>query len=187
MALATAVSPGSTLRARLFWLAALAAAVFVGGATFLQNRITWRAFEREALDAAGATALGVAAELLEREPTPAELDSMLEQFRQAVPTLRAVTVVRATADGTTVDSSTEARPRAEVGPLAGEAIARRELVVSPELQGPERLVAVPLEREGRPFGAVVVSLSMEAVQRVRRDSGDLFPNRFWMMSQKILD
>src|SRR5260370_23998469 len=43
----------------------------------------------------------------------------------------------------------------------------RNGAVAEVVEGGARLVAVPLERDHRPYGAVVVSISMEAVQRVR--------------------
>src|SRR5260370_7126408 len=43
----------------------------------------------------------------------------------------------------------------------------RNGAVAEVVEGGARLVAVPLERDHRPYGAVVVSVSMEAVQRVR--------------------
>src|SRR5262249_39718734 len=51
--------------------------------------------------------------------------------------------------------------------LSRQAIESRERTVSDLLPGPERMVAVPLERDHRPYGAVVVEISMGAVQRVR--------------------
>src|SRR4029079_5772941 len=46
-------------------------------------------------------------------------------------------------------------------------ITSRDRAVSDLVAGTLRLVAVPLERDHHPYGAVVVSISMEAVQRVR--------------------
>lgn len=170
----SAQSPVSrlSLRARLLWSAALSTAVVVGGTTYLQKRIVERTVESEALDAARATALGVAADLTERDalPSPAELDDLLAEFTKAVPALRALTVIRVEGGSAAIDTSTEGSPLPGVLHLAREATRQRELVVSPEWPGPARLVAVPLEREHRPYGAVVVNMSMDAVERVRRQT-----------------
>ncbi|HEY3121007.1 MAG TPA: ATP-binding protein [Vicinamibacteria bacterium] len=167
--LATATRPGVSLRARLLLLAALSTAVVVGGTTYLLESIVEKAVEDEAVEAAAASALGVAAELTEREelPTQSALDDILADFMRAVPALRGLTVVRADGDAVTVHASTDARPPIGVRTLSRQAIERREPVVSDPLPGLLRLVAVPLERDHRPYGAVVVSISTEAVEHVR--------------------
>ena len=87
---------GLSLRARLLVMWALSAALVVGGATYVQRRIIVSAVEDEAVEAAGATALGVAAELTEREglPSAAELDDLLADFQRMVPAVRGLTVTR---------------------------------------------------------------------------------------------
>src|SRR5438477_129141 len=152
-----------SLRARLLVMVALSTAVVVGATTYLQRRIIVDSVEREALDAAGATALGVAAELTEREdlPSAAEVDEMLANFSRMVPALRALTLTRLAEDGTvSVVASTDAQPPPGVRTLSRAAIEARDRAVSDMLPGPERMVAVPLERDHRPYGAVVVSISM---------------------------
>src|SRR5215831_17058869 len=76
-----------SLRVRLLLLVGLSAALVVGGTTYLQRRIVVSAVEEEALDTAGATALGVAAELTDRDvlPSSAEVDDMLGDFQRMVP------------------------------------------------------------------------------------------------------
>jgi two-component system, NtrC family, sensor kinase len=161
-----------SLRARWLLLAALGTASVVGLVTYLQTRTVEEAVEREALDGAGATALGVAADLTERDtlPTSAELEELLAGFVQAEPSVKALTVTRMAGSERAIQASTEDRPPAEMLGLAAQAVQAREMVVSEELPGPVRLVAVPLEREHRPYGAVVVTLSMNAVERVRRQT-----------------
>jgi len=161
---------GLSLRARLLVMVALSTAVVVGGTTLVQRQIIVGAVEEEAVDTAGATAIGVASELTEKEdlPTSGELDEMLADFSRMVPALRALTVTRLDPDGTVgVVASTDPRPPTGVRSLSREAIDARDRAVSELLPGPERMVAVPLERNRRPYGAVVVSISMGAVQRVR--------------------
>jgi signal transduction histidine kinase len=163
------IRTGVSLRARLLLLAALSTAVVVGGTTYLLERIIEKAVEDEAVEAAAASALGVAAELTEREGLPSQtsLDEILADFTRAVPALRGLTVMRAVEGGVEVHASTDARAPMGVRRLAREAIDRREPVVSDPLPGLMRLVAVPLEKDHRPYGAVVASISTDAVERVR--------------------
>ena len=161
-----------SLRARLLGLASLATAGLLAGAFFVQLHITGSAMEREALDTARVTALGVAADLTERSvlPTPIELEDLRTQFAETVPAVRALTLTRIVGDQSVIDTSTDPPPISETLRLVQQAIGRREPVVSDELPGHLRLVAVPLETERHPRGAVVVTMSMESVARVRRES-----------------
>jgi signal transduction histidine kinase len=167
--LAVATPPGISLRTRLLLLAALSTAAVVGGTTYLLERIIEKAVEDEAVEAAAASALGVAAELTEREglPSQAGLDEILADFTRAVPALRGLTVVRSDGAEVAVHASTDPRAPIGVRRLSRAAIGKREPVVSDPLPGLLRLVAVPLERDHHAYGAVVVSISMEAVERVR--------------------
>jgi two-component system, NtrC family, sensor kinase len=160
----------TSLRARLLWMAALSAALVIGATTFLESRIIVREVEGEALDAAGATALGVAAEIREREPLPdaSELAELQSDFTQAVPELTALTVTLRGGGRTSVYASTENEVPPELLPLAEQAVDRREMVISPEGAGSLRLVAVPLRLPHGEDGAVVVTMSMERMERVRR-------------------
>jgi signal transduction histidine kinase len=161
-----------SLRTRLSLSAALAIAVVVGGTSYLQDRITARAVEGEALDAAAATALGIAADLTEREavPTAAELEDMFGQYVNAVPAVRAVTVVGTQGARAEVEVSTESRPAKDVLALAERASRKRALVTSLLEPGDRHFVAVPLERQGASRGAVVVAFSTEAVRSVQRQT-----------------
>jgi signal transduction histidine kinase len=162
-----------SLRARLLGFTALSAALVVGGTSFLESRITLRAVEREALDSAGAAALGVATDITEREtlPTATELEELLADFAQAVPSLHSLTVLRRSGGTAVIAASTEPSPPPSFVTLAAEAMGRRELVVSEEAEAALRYVAVPLERERRATGAVVVAVAMDAVARVRTQAG----------------
>jgi two-component system, NtrC family, sensor kinase len=160
------------LRVRLLMLIALATAVVVGGTTYLEGRIIEAVVEGEAVDAAGAAALGVAADLTERDalPSAAELEDLRVEFLKAVPSLRGLTIVGLAGDSASVQATTEPDSVGGSLELARQAIQRRELVVSAESPKSMRLVAVPLERDHRPFGAVVARMSMEVVARVRRQT-----------------
>jgi signal transduction histidine kinase len=159
-----------SLRARLGVSAALVVAAVVGISSYLQARIVGQAVEAEALDAAAAIALGVSADLGEHDtpPSAAELASLLGDYRKAVPAVQSITVTNASP--ATVVASTEASVSPRVLPLGRRAVEQGELVTVAD--GPVGLhfVAVPLERQHQPYGAVVVAVGMEALGRVQGQS-----------------
>jgi signal transduction histidine kinase len=160
----------SSLRARFGISAALVVAAVVGLSTFLQARIVSRAVEAEAQDAAAAIALGVAADLGEHA-TPLstqDLVDLLADYRKAVPAVQSVTITAADPPAIVATTDTAAPPRALE--LGGQAVSRGGLVTYAD--GPMELhfVAVSLERQHRRYGAVVVAVGMDALQRVRRQS-----------------
>jgi two-component system, NtrC family, sensor kinase len=142
----------------------------VGLSTYLQARIVARAVEAEALDAAAAIALGVSADLGEHTSTPttADLVDLLADYRKAVPAVQSITVTAA-APATILASSDVTAPLRTLS-LGAQAVARRELVTYAD--GPVGLhfVAVPLERQHQPYGAVVVAVGMDPLRRVQRQS-----------------
>jgi signal transduction histidine kinase len=159
-----------SLRARLGVSAALVVAAVVGFSTFLQARIVSKAVEAEALDAAAAIALGVSADLGEHAATPtaSELGDLLADYRKAVPAVQSITVTAASPPGVVASTEVDAPARAlELGERAARA---GELVTYAD--GPVGLhfVAVPLERQPHPHGAVVVAVGMEALGRVQSQS-----------------
>ncbi len=160
----------SSLRARFGISAALVVAVVVGLSTFLQARIVSRAVEAEALDAAAAIALGVAADLGEHQawPSEADLEDLLADYRKVVPAVESVTITAASPPAVVV--ATDEKAPAPALKLGGQAVARGGLVTYAD--GPLGLhfVAVSLERQHQRYGAVVVAVGMDALQRVQRQS-----------------
>ena len=159
-----------SLRARLGISAALVVAAVVGLSTYLQARIVARAVEAEALDAAAAIALGVSADLGEHSTTPstAELVDLLADYRKAVPAVQSITIT-AVSEAAAV-ASTDPTPQPRALGLGAQAVAEGEPVTFAD--GPLGLhfVAVPLERQHRPYGAVCVAVRMDALRRVQRQS-----------------
>jgi two-component system NtrC family sensor kinase len=159
-----------SLRARLGVSAALVVAAVVGLSTYLQARIVARAVEAEALDAAAAIALGVSADLGEHPTTPstADLVDLLADYRKALPAVQSIAVTAASPSK--IVASTDVSAPARTLSLGVQAIARREIVTYAD--GPVGLhfVAVPLERQHQPYGAVVVAVGMDALRRVQRQS-----------------
>ena len=162
----------ASLRARLGISAALVVALVVGLSTYLQTRIVFRAVEGEAIDSAAAVALGVSADLGEHTTLPSteELVDLLGDYRKAVPAVQSITVTTGTAGPSAAVASSAAPPPAQALRLGRQAIRQRELVTFAD--GPEGLhfVAVSLERQRQPYGAVVVAVRMDALRRVRRQS-----------------
>ena len=160
----------SSLRARLGVSAAVVVAAVIGLSTYLQARIVARAVEAEALDAAAAIALGVSADLGERTTTPsaAELVDLLADYRKAVPAVHSITITGVHPTG--ILASTEPVPPSRALALGERAVAGGDPVTFAD--GPVGLhfVAVPLERQRRPYGAVCVAVRMEALQRVQGQS-----------------
>ena len=114
----------SSLRARFGISAALVVAVVVGLSTFLNARIVSRALEAEALDAAAAIALGVAADLGEHTtpPSTADLVDLLADYRKAVPAVASVTVTAASPPA--IVATTDATPPPRALELGQQAVAR---------------------------------------------------------------
>jgi signal transduction histidine kinase len=163
-------SGGLSLRARLGLSVAMVVAAVVSVATLLENRIVVSAVETEAMDAAAATALGLAAELSERPsfPTDADLDAMLFDFTRAVPGLRSLTVTQEGDAGEPAVVTTDDAPSPVAVAQARRAFRERKLVSTELGSSALHYVAIPLEREHRPWGAVVAAVSLEPALRVRK-------------------
>jgi len=162
---------GLSLRARLGLAVVLVVVLVVGVATLLENRIVARVVETEAMDGAAATALGVAGELGERAsfPTEGELDALLSSFTRAEPSLLSLTVTRE--HGLPAVATTDDDPAPEALALARAAVQEGRRVASAPGGTSTHYVAVPLEREHRREGAVVVGVSLEPALRVQRQTG----------------
>lgn len=160
----------SSLRARLSVSAALVIALVIGLSTYLQARIVARAVEAEALDAAAAIALGVSADLGEHTtaPSTAELVDLLADYRKAVPAVQSITVTAALPPA--VVASTEREPPSRALALGARAVTHGEPVTDAEGPVGPHLVAVPLERQRKRYGAVVVAVGMDALLRVQQQS-----------------
>jgi two-component system NtrC family sensor kinase len=161
---------GLSLRARLGFSAAVVVAVVVGLTTLIESRIVVNAVVVEAKDAAAATALGVAGELSERPafPSGADLDAVLFDFTRAEPALRSLTVTHEGPGDHPPVITTDEAPAAEALALAGRALRERRPIASDPGASPLHYVAVPLERERRTVGTLVVGVSLESAHAVRR-------------------
>jgi len=162
------LAAGWSLRTRLALLLALAIALVVGVTTYLQSRVFERTVEQELTDAARLTALAVADDLeLRAGPlTATELEGTLRQLVETLPELGSITVVMLEDGKPVVYASTATAPPASALSAGERAIGNRDLVWSSNAT-PIRVLAVPLTRGGKPFGAVSVTVSFDALFRLR--------------------
>ncbi len=157
------------LRVRLALLVTLVVALVVGASSYLQMRV----FESEISAGLEDTAIKIAvavADDVEVRPEPLNhgaLAESLREFYEAVPSLRAISVVRIAGGEPSVLVSTAAQERPEVLGLAQAAMRRDETVYSSFRA--LKLVAVPARREERRFGAVVVTYSKDSVEQLKRE------------------
>lgn len=153
---------------RLAILVALALLLVIGATTYWETRTFESVLERELHHTAQSTAEAVADDLeLRREPlAPAELHAMLHEFIEAVPALRRVTVATFSNPDGEVLASTSSGDHAEDLNLARRAAGASEAIWSDTNTQLPR-VAVPLDRDGRRIGAVVVTVSFGPVSQLR--------------------
>ena len=162
-----------SLRARLVVSAALVIAAVVGLSTYLQSRIV----ARRGRGRGGRCGRRCRPRAL-RRPRRAHRaahrrpswSSLLADYRKAVPAVQSITITAGAPGPTIAVASTDAPPPPRALRLGEQAIAQRGLVTYAD--GPVGLhfVAVSLERQHRPFGAVIVAVRMDALQRVQRQS-----------------
>lgn len=176
MTLPPKTSPGRThpwLALRVRFLVFFVVAVTLVALTTEEVGARFRrdALEDEALAAAGAAALGVAEDLSDQAalPTAPELEQLLVNYQQLVPTLRSLSVLENQSGRLSLIASTTLQPQGDIVGLAARAVATESPSMDLTSHGPEalRLVAAPLERKGRTYGAVVVGMSMREMVRTR--------------------
>ena len=157
------------LRVRLALLVTLVVALVVGASSFLQMRVFESEISAGLEDTAIKIAIAVADDVEVRsEPlNHGALAESLREFYEAVPSLRAISVVKVVDEGPGVLVSTAAQERPEVLGLAAAAFRRDDTVYSSFRA--LKLVAVPARREERLFGAVVVTYSQDSVEQLKRE------------------
>jgi two-component system NtrC family sensor kinase len=160
-----------SLRARFGISAALVVAAVVGLSTYLKARIVAQAVEAEALDSAAAIALGVSGDLGEHAtaPSTSDLVDLLADYRKAVPAVESLTVISASPPAIVATTETTAPPPPALE-LGRQAVAQGGLVTYSDDPLGLHFVAISLERNHQRYGAVVVAVGMDALQRVQRQS-----------------
>lgn len=160
------------LRVRFLVFVVLAVTLVAVTVEEVGARFTGNALEEEALAAAGAAALGVAADLADQSslPTTPELEQLLVNYQQLVPTLRSLSVLENQRKVLSLIATSTPRPEGDLTGLAARAVATRSPAMEPAGRGADalRLVAAPLERQGKAYGAVVVGISLKEMVRTRQ-------------------
>ena len=157
-----------SLRTRLALFTALTIAVVIGATTYVQSRVVERTLEAELVDAARLTALAVADDL-ELRSGPYNADEMraaIQEFIDAMPELGSISVITIEAGKPGLFASTSSSERTDALEIGQRAITRRSLVWG-EQSGSVRILAVPLVHDARTFGAVAVTVSFDALYRLR--------------------
>ena len=164
--------PWLALRVRFLVLFVVAVTLVALTVEEVGARFTRDALDDEALAAAGAAALGVAEDLADQAalPTTPELEQLLVNYQQLVPTLRSLSVLETQKKKLAVVATTNPRPEGDLVGLAARAVATKIPAMEPTSRGPDslRLVAAPLEKQGRINGAVVVGMSLTEMVRARQ-------------------
>ena len=174
----------STLRGRLLLLVAVVIATVIGATEYLESRFFERAATQELLQSAQSTAVVVADDLEVRRTAldPAALAERLHEFGEAVPAVRAISILTLVQGQPKVLASTasDVSPEAmEAGRLAVEARATTWVD-----RGVIRIVATPFGPASRPAdGAVVVSVSLAVVSQIGEQSWTI---ALWLVPGVIL-
>jgi two-component system NtrC family sensor kinase len=157
------------LRVRLPLLVALVLSVVIGAAGYWELRLFEASITADLLDVARSTGQAVADDI-EVGDEPARRDDLgdtLREFAYAVPSIRSILLVSVENDTATVLASTPPVEGKDGLALAREATRRDEIVTSEPVKW-THLVGVPTKRDGRIWGAVVVTYSLASVEELRR-------------------
>jgi signal transduction histidine kinase len=158
-----------SLRVRLPLLVALVLTVVIGAAGYWELRVFDTSITADLADIARSTGQAVADDI-EVGDEPSRRDDLadsLREFAYAFPSIRAILVVTVENGEPTVVASTSSAEGKDWLALAREAMKRDEVVTSEPVKQ-IHLVGVPTKRDGRVWGAVVVTYSLASVEELRR-------------------
>ncbi len=158
-----------SLRAKITLLIALVVTVVVTASTYLEIRAFEASLLADLLETARSTAQAVADDV-ELRPDPLNVEDVadsLREFREAVPSIRDVSVVTLADGQPVVMASTSSRVKDEALAVARRVIEQKAMVWDRE-QEAVRTVAVPAFRSERVFGAVVLTFSVNSVEQLHR-------------------
>lgn len=172
------------LRVRLPLLVALVLTVVVGAAGYWELRVFETSITADLVDIARSTGQEVADDIeVGDEPSKREdLADNLREFTYAFPSIRGILVVTVENDEPTVVASTSSAEGKDWLALAREAMKRDEVVGSEPVRQ-IHLIGVPARREGRVWGAVVVTYSLASVEELRRKGRTVF---LWFVPAAVL-
>jgi signal transduction histidine kinase len=150
------------------FLAAAIAAV-IGATTYLQSRLTEGMLERELVETARLSALAAADDLALRPDLlsdPDVVEEHLREFSENVPEIGSLSVVTMEKGQPAVFASTVATPPGGLQETARRAIENRDVAWA-DATGPLRVLAAPVTRGGRVTEAVAITVSFDALYRLR--------------------
>ena len=158
-----------SLRVRLPLLVALVLSVVIGAAGYWELRTFQTSITADLVGVARSTGQAVADDLeVGDDPTRRDdLADSLRDFAYAVPSIRSILVASVENDTPTVVASTSSAEGQDWLALAREAVKRDEIVTAEPVKQ-IHLVGVPTKRDGRVWGAVVVTYSLASVEELRR-------------------
>ncbi len=167
-----------SVNVRLGLLVALVVALVVSVSTYLEIRVFEASMLADLVDTASKTAQAVADDV-ELRPDPLDVEDLadgLREFIDAVPSIRAISVVVMENGNPTVLASTSTVPGRETLSLAQQAIKQAEdRNEESTAWGPDtellRTVAVSANRDDQLFGAVVLTFSVASVEQLHRRGG----------------
>lgn len=172
------------LRVRLPLLVALVLSVVVGAAGYWELRVFEATITADLLDVARSTGQAVADDI-EVGDEPAERDDLpdtLREFAYAVPSIRSILVASVDNDTPAVVASTSSEEGKDWLVLARDATRRDEIVTAEPVKW-IHVVAVPTKRDGRIWGAVVVTYSLASVEVLRRQGRSVV---FWFVPLAVI-
>ncbi len=157
-----------SLRLRLGVFIAIAIAAVIGTTTFLQFRLVEGTLEAELIDTARLSALAVADDLAlaSDDSDPEAVLRHLREFSESVPEIGSLSVVRMEGGQPVIFASTASASPGNVLDVGRRAIEKQDV----EWGGGAdrvRVLAAPFLRGGRAMGAVAVTVSFDALYRLR--------------------
>ena len=158
----------ATLRTRLALLVALSISAVIGVEAYLEIRVFESAVERDLVETARRTALGVADdfELRSAPLDRAALSADLHELALTVPSLRTLTIVALAPDHVDVVASTSSGERQEVIDLGARAARDGRPAFLPDAGG-TTVAAVPVIRPDGTRAAAVATVSLASVNQLR--------------------
>jgi signal transduction histidine kinase len=158
------------LRVRLPLLVALVVSIVVGASGYWELRTFETSITADLIGIARSTGQAVADDI-EVGDDPARRDDLtdtLREFAYAFPSIRSILIASVEGDTPVVVASTSISEGQSWLALARETV-RRDDIVSAEPFSQIHLVGVPARRDGRVWGAVVVTYSLASVEELRRE------------------
>ncbi len=167
-----------SVNVRLGLLVALVVTLVVGVSSYLEIRVFEASMLEDLLDTAAKTAQAVADDV-ELRADPLDVDDLadgLREFIDAVPSIRAISVIVLENNQPVVLASTSTAPGSETLTLGQQAIRQATERNEPATAwGPDtellRTVAVTANRDEQLFGAVVLTFSVASVEQLHRRGG----------------